>query len=76
MYATGRKFSFAQKKINLTGYVIQRGVYTVNGGKLRVISEFPVPRNIIDLRSINGLVEQLVGFSREPRTYGLNNLRS
>ena len=59
------KFSFAQRRIHWAGYVIQRGGYTVDPGKLKAIAEFPVPRDLTDLRSFNGQVEQLVGFSRE-----------
>ena len=32
---------------------------------MKAIAEFPIPRDITDLRSFNGLVEQLAGFSRE-----------
>ena len=59
------KFSFAQRRIHWAGYVIQRGGYTVDPGKLKPIAEFPVPRELTDLRSFNGLVEQLAGFSHE-----------
>ena len=59
------KFRFGQRKINWVGYVIQRGGYTVDPDRLKAIAEFPIPRDLTDLRSFNGLVEQLAGFSRE-----------
>jgi len=59
------KFKFGQRKIEWVGYVIQHGGYTVEPGKLKAIADFPIPRDLTDLRSFNGLVEQLAGFSRE-----------
>ena len=60
-----KKFQFGLRKINRVGYDIQRGGYTVEPGRLKAIAEFPIPRDLTDLRSFNGLVEQLAGFSRE-----------
>ena len=60
-----KKFQFGPRKINWVGYDIQRGGYTVEPGRLKAIAEFPIPRDLTDLRSFNGLVEQLAGFSRE-----------
>ena len=59
------KFKFGRRKVEWVGYVIQRGGYTVEPGKLKAIADFPIPRDLTDLRSFNGLVEQLAGFSRE-----------
>ena len=58
------KFKFGQRRIEWVGYVIQHGGYTVEPGKLKAIADFPIPRDLTDLRSFNGLVEQLAGFSR------------
>ena len=59
------KFLFAQKRVEWAGYVIQKGCVAVDPAKLRAIAEFPVPRDHTDLRSFNGLVEQLAGFSKD-----------
>ena len=56
---------FAQKKIGWAGYVIQKGSITVDPRRLKAIAEFPLPRDRTDLRSFNGLVEQLAGVSKE-----------
>ena len=60
-----KKFQFAQESVNFAGYVISRDGVQADPKKVKAIAEFPTPKDIHDLRSFLGLVEQLAGFSSE-----------
>lgn len=47
------------------GYEIHEGGFAVDPDKLRAIRDFPQPKNISELRSFFGLVEQFSGFSKD-----------
>ena len=57
------KFFFAQRQLMWAGFQIQQGGFAVDPDKLRAIRDFPPPKNITELRSLLGLVEQFAGFS-------------
>ena len=59
------KFLFAQQQLMWAGFQIQQGGFAVDPDKLRAIRDFPQPRNITELRSFLGLVEQFAGFSSD-----------
>ena len=60
-----RKFQFARRTLDYCGYQISDQGYTVDDRKLQVISAFPRPENLTDLRSFMGLTNQLAGFSAD-----------
>ena len=57
------KFLFALPQLMWAGYQIRQGGFAVDPKKLRAIRDFPRPKNITELRSFLGLVEQFAGFS-------------
>ena len=57
------KFRFARNHLSWVGYEIKKGGVTIEEAKFKVLSQFPRPTNISELRSFMGLVEQLAGFS-------------
>ena len=57
------KFRFARDHLSWVGYEIKKGGVTIEEAKFKVLSQFPRPTNISELRSFMGLVEQLAGFS-------------
>ena len=59
------KFFFAQDQLMWAGFHIQPGGFAVDPNKLNAIRDFPRPKNITELRSFFGLVEQLSGFCTE-----------
>ena len=56
------KFVFGVRKIDFVGHTLSGDGVTVNASKLKAISEFPVPKDLTDLRSFMGLANQLGGF--------------
>ena len=62
---SAKKFIFARRKLTWVGYEIEKGGIRVDPGKIKAIADFPTPKNLTDLRSFFGLVEQLSGFSKD-----------
>ncbi len=60
-----KKFQFAQQQVRFAGYMVSDKGIEADPEKLKAIRCFPKPSNITDLRSFNGLVEQLAGFSKD-----------
>ena len=58
-----KKTKFAQEEVKFAGYVVSSEGIGADPNKVKAISEFPVPKNITDLRSFMGLVNQLGYFS-------------
>jgi hypothetical protein len=55
LYAKLSKCSFYQKQIHYLGHIISEKGITVDPEKVQVIQEWPVPRNVIEVRSFMGL---------------------
>ena len=58
-----KKFTFAENSVEFCGYSISQEGYTADRKKVAAIADFPEPKNITDLRSFLGLVNQLESFS-------------
>ena len=59
------KFKFAEKSVKYVGYTISEDGITVDEEKLEGLRKFPEPRNISELRSFMGLVNQFGDFSKQ-----------
>ena len=57
------KFIFAEPEIKFVGYIIGRDGIKVDPAKVKSITEFPRPQSITDLRSFDGMVNQVARFS-------------
>jgi len=57
------KMKLAQTEVKFAGYIIGREGIKADPEKLAAIRNFPTPKNITDLRSFQGLEEQLGNFS-------------
>lgn len=62
LHVLSEKFFFAQERVKWVGYIVERGGIGADPEKLKAISDFARPQDIIGLRSFFGLVEQFVGF--------------
>ena len=62
------KFKFARNEVKFCGYKITPACYTTDNEKPRAITDFPRPKNITDLRSFMGQVNQLSGLAPELTT--------
>ncbi len=60
-----KKFQLGEEEVPFAGHIVGRKGYRADPDKLKAIQNFPRPANITDLRSFQGLCEQLAGFSRE-----------
>ncbi len=60
-----KKFLFAQSEVKFAGYIVSDKGIMADPNKLKAITHFPKPANITDLRSFQGLVHQLAGFSKD-----------
>ena len=58
-----KKFTFAENSVEFCGYSISQEGYTTDRRKVIAIADFPEPKNITDLRSFLGLVDQPGSFS-------------
>ena len=58
-----RKCKVAQESVQFAGYIINSEGISADPNKVKTISNFPVPKNITDLRSFMGLVNQIGYFS-------------
>ena len=54
-----KKFNFAKKEVNFVGYIINENGIAADPTKLDAIAKFPAPKNLTELRSFMGLVNQL-----------------
>ena len=59
------KFKFAEHEVKYVGYIVGRNGIKVDPAKLKAIQEYPKPTNISELRSFDGMVNQLGHFSTE-----------
>ena len=59
------KFIIGQPEIKFVGYIIRRDGIKADAEKVRAITEFSVPKNISDLRSFDGMMNQVASFSKE-----------
>ena len=57
------KFVFAKPELPFVGYIVGQSGIKVDPKKLEAISKFPEPRNLTELRSFLGMVNQLGSFS-------------
>lgn len=57
------KFSFARNKVDFCGCNITTQGYAADARKMKAIANFPRPQNLVDIRSLMGLVNQLGSFS-------------
>ena len=59
------KFIFAVPETDFCGYEVSGDGIRVDSKKVQAIADFPTPKNLTDLRSFFGLVNQLSDFSYE-----------
>ena len=59
------KFQFATGKVKFVGYIVGTEGIAADPEKVEAITKFPEPKNITDLRSFFGIVNQLGGFSSD-----------
>ena len=59
------KFLFAQPTADFCGYIVDESGIKADPKKVKAIAEFPTPKNITDLRSFFGLVNQLGDFTTD-----------
>ena len=59
------KMVLGQDEVKFAGYIIGKDGVKADPEKTAAIRNFPKPKNITDLRSFQGLVEQLGGFSTQ-----------
>ena len=59
------KFIFAVPETDFCGYEVSGDGIRVDSKKVQAIADFPMPKNLTDLRSFFGLVNQLSDFSYE-----------
>ncbi len=60
-----KKFAYAQPEALWCGYQLSREGYTVNPELVRGLTNFPIPKNRIDICSFCGLVQQFEAFSAD-----------
>ncbi|CAB4064044.1 unnamed protein product [Lepeophtheirus salmonis] len=58
-----KKFHYGQTEAKLAGFRVTSQSIQADPEKIKAIAQFPTPKNISDLRSFIGLIEQLAGFS-------------
>jgi hypothetical protein len=68
LYAKFDKWDFYQRKMKYLGHVISKDGIAVDREKIKSIMEWPIPRNVADIRSFMGITnyyQRLIeGFSR------------
>ena len=57
------KFYFGEPEVKFVGYLIGREGIRADPAKLKAITEFPTPKGISDLRSFDGMVNQVAYFA-------------
>ena len=57
------KFNFAKPEVKYVGYIVKGDGIELYQTKVKVISNFPAPTNLTELRSFMGLVNQMSGHS-------------
>ena len=60
-----KKFILAKSSVPFAGYIVSDKGISADPNKIKAIADFPKPKNISDMRSFLGLVEQLAGFSSD-----------
>ena len=58
-----KKFCFGEKTVDFVGYKINEEGVSVDDNKIEAIRSYPTPRNVTDLKSFMGLINQLSNFS-------------
>ena len=64
-----QKFVFAQNEVPYVGYIVGQNGIKADPKKVQAIRHFPRPKNLTELRSFMGLVNQLGNFSSEISCY-------
>ena len=59
------KFKFSEPEVEYVGYIVGRDGIKADPAKLKAIREYPKPTNISELRSFDGMVNQIGHFSTE-----------
>mgnify|MGYP004631034235 CR=1 FL=1 len=54
LYANPKKYIFTSKKLLFLGFVVSGDGINVDDRKVRAIREWPIPKNVIELRSFLG----------------------
>lgn len=60
-----KKFQFGLPEVSFCGYIVGTQGVKVDPAKIRAISDFPAPKNLTELRSFFGMINQLSHFSRD-----------
>ena len=60
-----KKFMFSEPEVHYVGYIVGRDGIKADPAKLKAIREFPKPKNISELISFDGMINQLGNFSTE-----------
>lgn len=71
---SAEKFVYMQETIEWAGFQLSRNGYQIQNRIINAISEFPIPKTKTDLRSFQGMANQLAGFNEE-LTRVLNPIR-
>ena len=60
-----KKFKFAEAEVKYVGYIVGREGIRADPAKLKSIQEYPRPSNIHELRSFDGMINQVGHFTTE-----------
>lgn len=60
-----KKFKFAETEVKYVGYIVGREGIKADPAKLKAIQEYPKPSNIHELRSFDGMINQIGHFTTE-----------
>ena len=63
------KFRYAEEQLKFAGFILMNGEYRIDPALAEGIAKFPIPKNITELRSFMGLVNQLGSFTPDVATH-------